>query len=45
MQFIESLFGVSPDGGSGTLENLYLVPILIVVGLIVLRFVRRRSRN
>ncbi len=36
MDFIERIFGVAPDGGSGSLELLwFLVPIIaIVVGAI-----------
>jgi hypothetical protein len=42
MDFIERIFGVSPDGGSGSLEFLlFAVP---VCGLIYLS-VRRRSRK
>jgi hypothetical protein len=34
MQFIESLFGVSPDGGSGTLELLlFLIPLAGILAL------------
>jgi hypothetical protein len=44
MDFIERIFGMAPDGGSGSFELLlFLIPI---VGLIVLRIVvvrRRRS--
>jgi len=43
MTFIEDLFGVSPDGGSGSLELLlFLVP---VIGLIAWRVVSRRRRR
>jgi hypothetical protein len=42
MQFIESLFGVAPDGGSGTLELLlFLIPL---AGILALR-AWRRSRS
>jgi hypothetical protein len=41
MDFIERIFGISPDGGSGSLEVLlFLVPI---AGLLVLY--RMRSRR
>lgn len=45
MEFIESFFGLSPDGGSGALEALYLAPVLIVFGLLAMRVVRARSRS
>jgi hypothetical protein len=43
MDFIEQWFHVSPDGGSGALELLYLAAALAVV-LSALRL-RRRSRG
>jgi hypothetical protein len=34
MQFIEKLFGISPDGGSGSLELLLiLAPIIAIAAL------------
>ena len=44
MDFIERIFGFSPDGGSGAFEFLlFLVP---VVGIVLLRWrARRRSRK
>jgi hypothetical protein len=42
MDFIERIFHVSPDGGSGTLELLLLlVPVLVVLGVTVARLSRR----
>jgi hypothetical protein len=38
MDFIEQWFGVSPDGGSGATELLYI----IVVGLVLALILRRR---
>jgi len=37
VDFIERWFGVSPDGGSGSLEMLYIVALAVVVGVIVFR--------
>ena len=31
MDFIEQWFGVSPDGGDGSLELLYVVAVVVVV--------------
>jgi hypothetical protein len=42
MDFIERIFGVSPDGGSGSFELLlFLVP---VVGILLLYRMRSRKR-
>lgn len=38
MDFIETWFGVSPDGGDGSLEMLWIAAIVVVV----LAFVFRR---
>ncbi len=35
MDFIERIWGVSPDGGSGMLEALIVVAFLIIAGLAV----------
>jgi hypothetical protein len=48
MDFIERLFGVSPDRGDGSLEVVYLVVLLVIVSAIVWRgglrgFFRRRQ--
>ncbi len=39
MDFIEKWFGLSPDGGDGSLEALWLVAIVLAVAAI---FFRRR---
>jgi len=45
MDFIERLFGISPDGGSGSVEFLLLsIPICIAV-LAALRWSQRRRRS
>ena len=41
MDFIERLFGIAPDGGSGTLEmTLFLIPLAV---LLLLWYVRQRQ--
>jgi hypothetical protein len=42
MDFIERLFGVSPDGGDGSTELMYLVVLVVVVVVSLYRPVRRR---
>jgi hypothetical protein len=46
MNFIERIFGISPDGGSGALEFLlFLIPMAGVCVVSTLRFLRsKRSR-
>jgi hypothetical protein len=45
MDFIERIFGVSPDGGSGSLEFAYLTAVVIAVALVVYRSCHRRNRD
>ena len=50
MDFIERLFGVSPDGGDGSLELLWIAAVIVAVGAFVFRariigwMARRRLR-
>jgi hypothetical protein len=37
MDFIERWFGISPDGGDGSLETLYLIALLAIVAAVVFR--------
>jgi hypothetical protein len=37
MDFIERLFGVSPDGGDGSLELFWMLAIVVAVLAIVFR--------
>ncbi len=44
MDFIERIFGVSPDGGSGSFEFLlFAIPIIAIVAIWVLRNRSRRK--
>ncbi len=42
MDFIETIFGVSPDGGNGMLEVLYLVAAVTFVAVVVTKWRTRR---
>jgi hypothetical protein len=37
VDFIEQWFGVSPDGGDGSLEVLWIVGIVVAVAAVILR--------
>ena len=43
MDFIERWFGVSPDGGDGTLELLY-IGVGALIALVLLRWIVYRVR-
>jgi hypothetical protein len=45
MDFIEQWFHVSPDGGNGMLEVVYLVVLALGVTLAARRVRRRRGRR
>jgi hypothetical protein len=46
MDFIEKLFGLSPDNGDGSTEILWLVVMAIVIaGLAYLRAQRRKAQQ
>ena len=46
MDFIERIFGISPDGGSGAFEFLlFAIPILILVTLAMRRRMAKRRRD
>ena len=43
MDFIEKIFGISPDGGSGSLELLYAASVVVAAALAMHTLYRRRS--
>ena len=45
MDFIERIFGVSPDAGDGSLEFVYLVTAVAAVAVIAYMRYRRRMRK
>ena len=46
MDFIEQLFGLSPDNGDGSTEIMWLVALAVVIAAFVyFRIHRRRARR
>jgi hypothetical protein len=45
MDFIERLFGVSPDGGDGSTELIYLAAIAIIAALAYARHRATKGRQ
>ena len=46
MDFIELIFGLSPDGGDGSTEALYILALVAVVMVVAgRRWLRRRGRR
>ncbi len=46
MDFIEAWWGISPDGGSGATEVLFLmVPVTVVALVMAVRYRKRRDRE
>jgi hypothetical protein len=45
MDFIEQIFGVSPDGGNGSLELLYVLSIAAAIALVSYRLYRRGANR
>jgi hypothetical protein len=43
MDFIERIFGVSPDGGNGSLEFMYLTGIVVSACLVAYALHRRHT--
>jgi hypothetical protein len=45
MNFIERIFGVSPDGGNGSLELVYVLTIAAAIALASYRLYRRWANS
>ncbi len=45
MHFIEQIFGVSPDGGNGLLELLYVLSIAAAITLVSYQLRHRRASS
>ena len=42
MDFIERLFGISPDGGDGSTEALYIFALIAILALVIAGPLRKR---
>ena len=45
MDFIEQLFGISPDGGNGTLEVVWIVALVTAGAAVIWRLRRIAARQ
>ena len=45
MDFIERIFGVSPDGGSGSLETAYFAVAVVAIAVFLYRGARKRAER
>ena len=46
MDFIERIFGISPDGGSGTLEfAIFAIPLVVLYLVYKARFASTKEKN
>jgi hypothetical protein len=45
MDFIEKIFGVSPDGGNGVLEWLYVLAASAAITIFILRWRNKKRRK
>ena len=43
MDFIERMFGISPDGGDGSTELILLTVFVLIAAVITWRWLSRRS--
>jgi hypothetical protein len=43
MDFIERLFGISPDGGDGSTELIWIAVLVLLAVLVTWRWLSRRS--
>jgi len=43
MDFIERMFGISPDGGDGSTELMLLTVLVLIAAALTLRWLSRRS--
>jgi hypothetical protein len=43
MDFIEKMFGISPDGGDGSTEVMIIVVFVLIAALVTWRWLSKRS--
>jgi hypothetical protein len=45
MDFIERIFGISPDGGDGTTEMIWIAVLVLIAAIATWRWMSRRSAD
>ena len=45
MDFIERIFGVSPDGGDGSTELMYVAALLVSIALVIASVALKKKRR
>jgi hypothetical protein len=45
MDWIEKIFGISPDGGDGTLEALFVIVTVVALAMVAVPRVRAYARG
>ena len=45
MDFIERMFGISPDGWDGSTELIIITVLVLIAALVTWRWLSRRSEN
>ena len=44
MEFLERIFGISPDGGDGTTELMYVTALFIAVAIVIASILLKKKR-
>lgn len=45
MDFIERIFGISPDGGDGSTELIWITVLVLIAAIATWRWMSRRSAD
>jgi len=44
MDFIERIFGISPDGGDGSIELIYVTVLFVAAAIVIASIVLKKKR-